>query len=93
MISGSSVSAYWMGNYLADIIFQAIPAGMGIVGVHAFGLDVPKVEYLFLVTVFANPAFIYFFSFLFENVDSGSLTIKILFFLLGIIAPIAISIL
>jgi hypothetical protein len=61
--------------------------------VHAFGLEVPLVEYLFRVTVFANPAFIYFFSFLFENVDSGSLTIKILFFLLGIIAPIAISIL
>lgn len=53
----------------------------------------PKVEYIFLVVVFANPAFIYAFSFLFDKDESGSLVIKMIFFLFGIIAPITISIL
>jgi len=46
-----------------------------------------------LVVIFANPAFVYFFSFLFDKDDSGSLAIKMLYFLLGIIAPITVSIL
>jgi len=66
---------------------------VGVAGIHLFNIDVPKVEYIFLVVVFANPAFIYFFSFLFEKDEAGSLVIKMLFFLLGIIAPITISIL
>lgn len=41
MISGSSLSAYWLGNYAADIVFQMLPAVFGIVGIHAFGLDLP----------------------------------------------------
>ena len=82
-----------MGHYIGDIIFQALPAVVGIIGVHAFGIDVPNVEYLFLVTIFANPAFVYFFSFLFEKDETGSLVIKMLYFVLGIIAPIAVSVL
>lgn len=93
MISGSSLGAYWLGHYIGDIIFQALPAVVGIIGVHAFGIDVPQVEYLFLVTIFANPAFVYFFSFLFEKDETGSLVIKMLYFVLGIIAPIAVSVL
>jgi len=93
MISGSSLSAYWLGTYAADVIFQLLPAVFAIVGIHAYGLDLPKVEYLFLVAVFANPAFIYFFSFLFDKDEAGSLAIKMLYFLLGIIAPITVSIL
>lgn len=41
MISGSSLSAYWLGNYAADIVFQLIPATFAVVGIHAFGLDLP----------------------------------------------------
>ena len=93
MVSGSSKIAYWLGNYLGDIIFQALPAIVGIIGVHAFGLDLPEVEWLFTVMIFANPAFIYFLSFLFEKDDSGSLAIKLVYFVFGVIAPIAISIL
>jgi hypothetical protein len=93
MISGCSIGAYWMGNYLADIILQFVPAFMGILGVHAFGLDVKNVEYLFLVTIFTNPAFNYFFSFLFDNAEPGSHSIKAIFLLFGIIAPISMSIL
>jgi hypothetical protein len=46
-----------------------------------------------LTVVFANPAFIYAFSFLFDKDESGSLVIKMLYFIFGIIAPITISIL
>ena len=62
-------------------------------GVHLFGLDVPGVELLFAVMIFTNPAFLYFFSFLFEKDDAGSLAIKMLSFLIGVVAPITISIL
>ena len=60
---------------------------------HAFGIDVPDVEILFLATIFANPAFIYFFSFLFDKDETGSLVIKMFYFVMGIIAPIAVSVL
>jgi hypothetical protein len=61
--------------------------------VHAFGIDVPGVELLFLAMVFANPAFIYFFSFLFDKDETGSLVVKMFYFVFGIIAPIVVSIL
>mmetsp|Transcript_30475 Transcript_30475/g.46697 ORF Transcript_30475/g.46697 Transcript_30475/m.46697 type:complete len:133 (+) Transcript_30475:3472-3870(+) len=93
MVSGSSLSAYWIGNFIADCLFQAIPAVVGIIGVKIFDIDVPGVWALFLATIFANPAFIYFFSFLFEKDEAGSLTIKMLYMVLGIIAPITISVL
>lgn len=93
MISGSSVFAYWMGNYVADIVFQAIPSIVGIVGVHAFGIDVPGIEYLFLMMIFANPAFVYFFTFFFDKDETGSLVIKMFYFVFGMIAPIVVSVL
>jgi hypothetical protein len=40
LISGASLPAYWIGNYAADICFHAIAAIVGIIGVHAFGIDV-----------------------------------------------------
>ena len=43
--------------------------------------------------MFANPAFIYFFSFMFEKDEAGSLSIKMLYMIMGIIAPIAVSVL
>lgn len=66
---------------------------MAIVGIHAFGLTIPYVEVLFILMIFANPAFIYFFSFMFEKDESGSLSIKMLYFIMGIIAPITVSVL
>jgi hypothetical protein len=58
-----------------------------------FDLDIPNVYWLFIAIVLANPAFIYFFSFLFEKDDAGSLAIKLVYFLFGMIAAIAITIL
>jgi hypothetical protein len=93
MVSGSSLLAYWMGNYMADILFQALPAGVALLFVHVFGLDVPDVGYLFLATMLSNPVFIYFFSFFFDKDETGSLVIKMVYFVIGIIAPIAVSVL
>jgi hypothetical protein len=45
------------------------------------------------VLIFANPAFIYFLTFIFEKEETGSLVVKMIYFIIGIIAPIAISIL
>jgi hypothetical protein len=41
----------------------------------------------------SNSPFIYFISFLCKNEETGSLVVKLLYFLIGLIAPIAISVL
>jgi hypothetical protein len=43
--------------------------------------------------IFSNPTFIYFLSFLFEKEETGSLVVKMIYFIIGIIGPITISIL
>ena len=89
MISGSSLSAYWLGHYFSDIIVQSVPAITGLIFVKIFDLDVPGVWYLFVLICFANPVFIYCFSFLFTKDESGSFAIKMVYFCFGIIAPLA----
>tara|TARA_B110000285_G_C14818499_1_gene465349 strand:+ start:241 stop:450 length:210 start_codon:yes stop_codon:yes gene_type:complete len=41
MISGCSLTAYWMGNYIADILNQGLLSIIAIVSIHAFGLEIP----------------------------------------------------
>lgn len=91
MISGSSVAAYWLGNYIADVVFQSLPALVGLLFVKIFDIDVERVWVLFALNTFANPAFVYAFSFLFAKEESGSFMIKIIYFTLGIVAPLAMS--
>ena len=40
--------------------------------------------------IFANPTFVYFMSFLFEKEESGSLGVKMIYFIIGIIMTITI---
>lgn len=93
IVSGSSLLAYWLAMYIADIFFQAIPATVAILGTHWFSIDVPQVQWLFAAVIFANPAFIYAFSFLFEKDETGSFVVKMFYFVFGMIAPIAVSVL
>jgi hypothetical protein len=93
MVSGCSLSAYWLGNYIADILFHSIPSITGIIFIQVFGIDVPNCWVLFIINIFTNPAFVYFFSFLFEKDETGSLVIKMLYIVIGIIGPITMSIL
>lgn len=41
MVSGSSLVAYWLGHYIADILVQGVPTIIAIAGVYAFDIDVP----------------------------------------------------
>lgn len=93
MVSGSGLFSYWVGHYIADVTFHFLPAIVGVVGVHAFGIDVPDIGYLFLAVVFCNPVFLYVFSFFFDKDETGSLVVKMFYFLFGVIGPIAVSIL
>ena len=93
ILSGTSLNAYWLSHYLCDIIFQAIPSIFAIIGIFAFNLQADQVQYLFLLMILANPVFIYFLSFLFEKEETGSLIIKIIYFLIGVIVPIVLSVL
>ena len=45
------------------------------------------------MSIFANPVFIYFLSFLFEKDDTGSFALKVIFLLFAMIAPVVISVL
>lgn len=82
-----------MGNYIADIINQGLLSIIAIVCIHAFGLEIPKVEALFAVATLANPPFIYFVSFIFKKEEAGSIFIKMVHFVFGLVAPIAFVIL
>lgn len=94
MVSGASKPAYWLGHYIGDVVFQFIPSIVSIICIEwIFKIDVPYAWVLFIVNVFANSAFIYALSFFFEKEDSGSLTVKMIYFIFGIIGPIVVGIL
>jgi len=93
MVSGSSLTAYWLGHYLGDIVFQMIPSVVAVLGIYAFDLDVKPSWVLFAINTLANPPFIYFLSFFFEKDEAGSSFVKLIYLGVGIIAPIAVSIL
>jgi hypothetical protein len=93
MVSGSSLTAYWMGHYLGDIVFQTIPSAVAIAGIYIFDIDVKPSWLLFLVHIFVNPPFIYFLSFFFQKDEAGSSMVKLVYIVFGIIGPVAISIL
>lgn len=40
ILSGTSLRAYWLSHYLCDIVFQAFPSILAIVGIQIFNVDV-----------------------------------------------------
>lgn len=46
---------------------------------------------MFLIFIFANPIFVYFFSFLFDKDSTGSIVVRILYLLIGGLMPIVVS--
>ena len=93
MVSGSSLPAYWLSNYFADIIFHSLGAIVALLGIWMFNIEVDGIYYLFGLVVLANPVFVYFVTSFFDKDESGSLAINVIFFVFGIIAPIALSVL
>jgi hypothetical protein len=53
----------------------------------------PYTWVIVLVFIFANPVFVYSFSFLFENEASASILTRLIYLLTGSILPIAVSVL
>jgi len=93
LISGSSLTAYWLSHYISDILFQAVPSIFAIIGMKLFEVNVESAWILFLLMIFANPTFIYLLTFIFSKEETGSLAVKMLYFVIGIIGPIVISVL
>ena len=58
-----------------------------------FSINVPYTWLFFIINLFANPVFVYAISFLFDRDEAGSLAIKIIYFIFGLLAPITILIL
>jgi hypothetical protein len=56
-------------------------------------VNVPYAWLFFVINLFANPVFVYAISFFFNRDEAGSLAIKVIYFVFGIIAPITILIL
>ena len=56
-------------------------------------VNVPYAWLFFVINLFANPVFVYAVSFFFNRDEAGSLAIKVIYFVFGIIAPITVLIL
>lgn len=92
-MSGGSLTAYWLANYIADIFFHTLAATLAVFGSYMFSIGIEGIYQLFILLVFANPLFLYFLTFFFETEEGGSFAINIIYFLFGIIGPISISVL
>ena len=56
-------------------------------------VDAPDVEHVFFIFSLANPIFVYLISFIFDTDSKASVFVRIFYFALGGVAPIAIQIL
>ena len=56
-------------------------------------IDAPDIEELFFIFSLVNPLFVYAISFIFDTDSKASVLIRILYFALGGVAPIAIQVL
>ena len=93
MVSGASKLAYWASNFFVDFIYHQMIAQIARASIHYMGIDVPDVEYVFLAFSLVNPFFVYGLSFLFDTDAKASVIVRILYFVLGAVAPIAIQVL
>jgi len=93
MLSGGNRFVYWLSHYIVDVFTHFIPAAVTIFSINYFDQKVPQAEYLFALFSFVNPLFLYTVSFFFENDAKASIFIRILYFAIGGIAPIAMQIL
>ena len=90
MVSGASPVAYWLANYLVDILFHLLPAVVARASIWLFEIDAPQCEFVFFYFSLLNPVFIYALSFIFDRDTKASILIRVFYFVLGGLAPIAI---
>ena len=93
LVSGASKVAYWTANYIVDVLYHAIPCAVARLCIHRFEIDAPESEVVFAVFSLTNPVFIYALSFFFESELTASVLIRVGYFVLGGLAPIAMQVL
>ena len=40
LVSGGSITAYWLANFIADIVFHSLAAAMALFGMYLFNIGV-----------------------------------------------------
>ena len=93
MVPGASKLAYWASNYFVDVLYHLLIALVARLSIHSLGIDAPDNEVLFGVFSFVNPLFVYALSFLSDSDAKVSVLVRLLYFALGGVAPIAIQVL
>lgn len=93
MVSGASKLAYWTSHFFFDFLYHLCIAQVARLSIHVSEIDAPDIEYVFLAFSVVNPLFVYALSFVFDSDAKASVIVRILYFALGGVAPIAIQIL
>jgi len=90
IVSGTSLKAYWFGNYIVDVATHLLPGAVALKCIDNLGVDAPESWNFFLWFALCNPLFIYALSHLFYTDGTASILIRISYFVLGGLGPIAI---
>ena len=93
MVSGASPLAYWTANYLVDVVFHLIPASAARLCIYLCDIDAPQSEIVFLNFALVNPVFVYALSFVFDTEMKASILIRVSYFVMGGLGPIAVHVL
>ena len=93
MVSGASKLAYWTSHFFVDFLYHYFIANVARISIHFLEIDAPDIEELFFAFSIVNPLFVYAISFIFDTDSKASVLIRILYFALGGVAPIAIQVL
>jgi len=92
-ISGMSLPAFWLGHYVSDCIFNAIPSIVIIILISVWDISAPKGWVIITIHIFVNPIFLYFISTFYER----SVTVRnhtiFIYLLSSIIFPVVVFIL
>jgi hypothetical protein len=90
MVSGASKLPYWAANFFVDFLYHQLIGLVGRISIHYLEIDAPDIEHLFFTFSIVNPLFVYALSFLFDTDTKASVVVRIVYFALGGVAPIAI---
>ena len=90
MVSGASKLAYWSSHFFVDFLYHQLIAVVTRLSVHLCEIDAPDIEHLFFTFSLVNPVFVYAISFLFDTDSKASVLVRVLYFALGGVAPIAV---
>jgi hypothetical protein len=93
MVSGASKLAYWSSNFFVDFLYHQLIGLIARVSIHCLGIDAPDNEKIFFTFSLVNPLFVYALSFMFDTDSKASVVVRIIYFALGGVAPIAIMVL